>query len=339
MTRIRLAGIAVAGLLAATAFDGAVAQEAKYAEVEVPATVQVIVSSQAGGSTDALARVAVPYWERALEELTGQDVATVIKNIPGAGTEIGATALASAEPDGSTIGIINLPHIPLIQASRDAKFEPWLENFVPLAVNVVDPNVLILGENAPYETIGEAVNAAKSEPGSVVVGAQGPLSDDQLALYALQEATGAKFTFLPFDGGAGANRALRGGEIDLTIGNVFDYVQLKDAAKDAAVFSPERYGLIEDVPTIEETVGVAPGELASTRGFAAPDGLPDELLELYREAFRVAFENPEFIADAKKRNITLVEPRIGEAFGKVLREQQDLVAKLLTYFEEGGYLN
>lgn len=328
--------LAAAASLAAAAH--AHAQQPEHADVDIPSTVDVIVAASAGGSSDALVRVTMPYWERAVEELTGREVSTVVKNLPGAGTEIGATALAAAKPDGSTIGLMNLPHFPLLEASRDTQFEPWLESFVPLGLNVVDPNVVILGESSRYETLKEAVEAAKENPGSVVVGAQGPLSDDQLALYALEEATGAKFAFVPYAGGSDANRALRGGEIDLTVGNTFDYVQLEDVAKDAAIFSPERYEMIGDVPTVQEALGADVGELASTRGFGAPAGLPEDVLNVYREALARTFENPEYQQEAKERNITIVEPRIGEEFGSVMEKQQEVVGRLLRYFEEGGYL-
>ena len=47
--------------------------------------------------------------------------------MPGAGGEVGWTSLSHAQADGSTIGIINLPAVPIVQAARDAGFEPWLE--------------------------------------------------------------------------------------------------------------------------------------------------------------------------------------------------------------------
>ena len=327
-----------AGAAAALTAVPAAAQETDYSSVEVPSTITIIVASSPGGSSDALVRTTAPYFEAAVEELSGRDVSTVVQNMPGAGTEVGATALATAEPDGSTIGLMNLPHFPLLQAAREVQFEPWLESFVPLGLNVVDPNVFIVGKNSSYATVEEAVEAAKQDPGSVVVGAQGPLSDDQLALHALEQETGAKFAFIPYAGGSDANRALMGGEIDATVGNIFDYIQLEDAAADAAVFSDETAEMIPDVATFEEAIGVDVGNLGSTRGFGAPAGLPKDLLSLYREAFAQAFENEDYIAEARERSITLVSPRSAEELGEVMAEQQDVVGSLVEVFREGGYI-
>lgn len=329
--------IILAAGAAAMIGSGAVAQD--YAEAEVPSNISIIVASSAGGSSDALVRVMAPYFERYVEELSGQQTSTVVQNLPGAGTEIGATALATATPDGSTIGLMNLPHFPLLEAARDTQFEPWLEHFVPLGLNVVDPNVFILASSSSFGSVEEAVQAAIDSPGSVIVGAQGPMSDDQLALYALEQATGAKFAFIPYEGGSDANRALMGGEIDATIGNIFDYIQLEDSAKDAAIFSDERFDMIPNVATFEEAIGQDVGELGSTRGFGAPAGLPEDVLALYREAMSQTFADPEFVEEAKERSITLVRPRTSEEFGTIMQEQQDVVGSLIEVFREGGYLD
>lgn len=333
---------AVTHLLAAAALTAApittASAQQDFSNVEVPSTIRVIVAYSAGGSSDTLARVMLPYFEQAIEELSGQSTSAVVVNLPGAGAEVGFTALANADPDGSTIGVINLPSLPLLEAARDTDFEPWLENFTPIGVNIIDPNVIMLGQNAPYETLKDAIDAASQEAGSVIVGADGPLSDDHLAMYAAESATDAKFTFIPYAGGAPASRAFRTGEVEIGIGNVFDYLQNEDVAKDAAVLQDERFEMIEDVPTLEESIGVSVGDLGSTRGLAAPAGVPEDLMNLYREAFARAAENEEYLQDASERNLTTVRPRVGDEFGEYMKEQDELVGELVQYFIEGGFI-
>ena len=314
-------------------------QQQDFSNVEVPDTIRVIVAYSAGGSSDTLARVFLPHFEQAIEDLSGQSTSTVVVNLPGAGAEVGFTALANADPDGSTIGVINLPSLPLLEAARDTDFEPWLESFAPIGVNVIDPNVMMLGQDAPYESLQEALQAASEEAGSVIVGADGPLSDDHMAMYAVESETDSKFTFIPYAGGAPASRAFRTGEVQIGIGNVFDYLQNEDVAKDAAVLQGERYSMIEDVPTLEESIGVGVGDLGSTRGLAAPAGTPEDLMNLYQEAFAQAVANEEYQQAAAERNITTVEPKIGDEFAQYMREQDELVGKLLQYFVEGGFMD
>jgi tripartite-type tricarboxylate transporter receptor subunit TctC len=310
----------------------------KYPDVEVPTTIRVIVAYNAGGSSDALARVTLPRWEQAIKELTGKSASAIVVNLPGAGGEVGWTSLSHAQPDGSTIGIINLPAVPIVQAARDAGFEPWLEKFTALGVNVIDPNVIRLGTRSKYNTLAEAIEAAKQNPGSVTVGADGPLSDDHVAMYAVEKATGAKFTFIPYPGGSPANRSFMSGEVDIAIGNVFDHVKTKTSAKEAAVMLNERYPLIEDVPTVKELLGIEIGEFGSTRGYATPTGTPEALVNVYREAFDITFNDEKFKKDAMERNITIVKPRIGDDFTKLMQENEKNTQDLLQLFIDGGFI-
>lgn len=335
-TRLALAVATAAAMVASGHLRAA---EGEFADLEVPDTIRVIVAYSAGGSTDALVRTVLPHFEQAIEELSDQSTSAVVVNLPGAGGEVGWTSLANADPDGSTIGIINLPAVPLVEAARDTGYEPWLESFVPLAVNVIDPNVVRLGSGTDYEDLQAAIDATKENPGSVTIGADGPLSDDHLAAYAIAQATGAEFAFVPYAGAAPANRAFQSGEVQIAIGNVFSYVQTEDVTKDAAVFAAEPYEMIPDVPTVESKLGIEAGELGSTRGFATPAGTPEEMTSLYRQALGRAFEEEEFKAEARKRNITLVRPRIGEEFGQLMQNQEAQVGELLDYFVQGGYID
>lgn len=311
---------------------------ASYEHVQLPGTIRAIVAYSAGGSTDALVRVSMAYFEEALRELTGSHVNTVVVNLPGAGGEVGFTAIAEGPADGSVIGVINLPSAPILEAARDVGFAPWLERFVPLAVNVFDPNFIMLHKDAPYATLAEAIEAARNRPGSVVVGADGPLSDDHLALYALEQATGAKFALIPYAGGGSANRAFLAHEVDINLGNTFDYISVESSVKEAATFGHQPQELAPHVPPVKELLGLELPELGSTRGFVAPAGVPEEIVEVYQEAFRIAFSNLEYQAAARERGITLVEPRIGSDWGKIMRDQHELVQTLLEYFVEGGYI-
>ena len=337
MRKLIVAGMVASSLLVA----GAATAAPKYPDVKVPKTIQAIVAYNAGGSSDALARVMLPFWVDKIEELTGQKPNGIVVNLPGAGGEIGWTSLSFAKKDGSTIGVINLPSVGLVEAARGAKYSPWLEKFVPIGCNIIDPNVVRLNKDAKYATLKEAFEAAKAKPGSVIVGADGPLSDDHLAVYAMASKYGAEFTFVPYSGGAPANKAFQSGEVEIAVGNVFDHLKTKDSAKDVMVLRPKRYTTMKamaDVPTAKESIGAGVGDLGSTRGWAAPAGIPDDLLKVYREAFDMAVNDPAYQEAALKRNITIVDPLIGDAFGAYMKEQDKLVADLLDLFVKGGYI-
>lgn len=329
--------IALKRLVAGVAFGSALASTALA--VDVPSQVRVIVAYNAGGSSDTLARVTIAAWEEALEEISGASINTIIMNMPGAGGEIGWTNLATAAPDGGTIGVVNLPAIPLVELTRDTRFEPWLEAFAPIGVNVIDPNVVRLSKKSKHATLKDAIAAAVEKPGSVTVGADGPLSDDHAAMYAIEKLTGAKFTFIPFAGSAPANRAFLAGEVDIAIGNVFDHTKTVDGASEAMVLQPARYDFIPEVGTASEVIGVEGLTLGSVRGFAAPGKIDPELLAMYQAAMEKVYNDPEFVKEMRAKNMTTVEPRIGDAFGALMVEQGALANDLLPLFKEGGFAN
>ncbi|MFN4089118.1 MAG: tripartite tricarboxylate transporter substrate binding protein [Alphaproteobacteria bacterium] len=328
--------LAAVGAAALTLWSAGDAAAQKFKDVKVPSTISVIVAYSAGGGTDVLVRTATPYFEAAIEELSGRKTSLVVRNVPGAGGEVGWATLARAAPDGSTIGMINLPSIALVQAARDVPYAPFTEKFAPIGVDVTDPNIITV--NDQFKSIEDMLEQAKAKPGSVTIGADGPLSDDHLAVYALQEATGATFTFIPYAGAAPANRSFLSKEVGVSIGNVIDYLNTKDASVDAAILLNERYAMVPDVPTFQEKTGVELAVGGSTRGWVTVAGTPADLLELYREAFALMAQNPGWIEDAKKRNVTLVEPKVGEAFGEEMKRTNDDVDRLLEYFKQGGYL-
>lgn len=320
------------------AFGVSTASAQDFSSVDLPSTIRVIVAYNAGGSSDTLARVTMPAWEAAIEELSGQSTNVVVNNQPGAGGQIGWTNLAAAKADGATIGIINLPAVPLVEKTRDAAYAPWLDSFAALGVNVIDPNVIRLSNSSKHESLAAAIEAAKEKPGSVIVGADGPLSDDHASMYALEQATGAKFTFIPFSGSAPANTAFLGGEVDIAIGNVFDHIKTADGAKEAAVLRGARYDMIADVPTLAEATGTELPELGSVRGFATQGAVDPELLALYLAAFDKIYGDEAFIAEMRAKNMTTVEPKVGDDFQSLMSDQENLSVSLIPLFEEGGFL-
>ena len=309
----------VAAAAAATAFVCAgAAQAQEFKDVKVPQTINVVVAYSAGGSSDVLVRTALPYFEQAIQELSGQKPNLIVKNVPGAGGEVGWATMARAEADGSTIGIINLPSIAIIQASRKVPYAPYTETFVPIGVDVIDPNVITV--NDQYKGLKEVMEQAKKEPGSVTIGSDGPLSDDHLGVY------------IPYNGSAPANRAFLSKEVGVSVGNVIDYLQTKDSSVDAAILADERYAMIPDVPTFKEKTGMDVSTGGSTRGWVTLKGSPEKLVELYRAAFEKFAQNPKWQEDAKKRNVTLVEPKVGDEFGAIMKRTSDDVDRLLEYF-------
>lgn len=290
----RRTAFAALGALAATIGIAGTAA-AEYPERPI----SMIVAASPGGGTDIMARTMVPFMEKYLD---GASI-TVI-NKPGAGTEIGATALAEAEADGYTIGMINLPHMIAIPIEREAVFS-MLESFDPLANLVTDASAFNVSPDSDFQTLDDLVAYAKENPGAVTVGTTGVGGDDHLAMLLFEKAAGIEMTHVPFDSGAPVRAAVMGGHISVGSFNVSEAVDFVKEGKlrTLGVMDAKRWSEAPDIPTFEEQGYKA--ELAAHRGMAAPKGVPADRLAMLRDAIAQTMADPEFQEKAKEQKLPL----------------------------------
>nr|WP_245392455.1 tripartite tricarboxylate transporter substrate binding protein [Salinicola endophyticus] len=259
--------------------------------------VQMIVAYSAGGGTDIAARTLVPYIEKAL----GTDI-TVI-NRPGAGGEVGFTALAHAQPDGYTIGFINTPNVLTIPIERKTRYT--LSDFQPVASVVDDPDGFNVGPESPFASLADLVDYAKQHPGAITYGTTGVGSDDHLAALALQRLAGIEMTHVPFPGAADVRQALMGGHIDLGIFNIGEAAsdvkagRVRMLAQAAAQRSKE----LPEVPTTAEAG--YPLTIGSNRGIAVPAGVPAPIVEKLSSAIETAMQDESFRQAAAQQSLPL----------------------------------
>lgn len=293
--------------------------------VSVPAVAQypekpieVIVGYSAGGGTDVMARTVGKFLEA---KLGGASV--VIKNVPGAGGQIGFTQVAAAKPDGYTLGTFNLPAALALTYDRKADYN--VNSFTYLANFVEDPNTVVVKADSKFNTLGDLVSAAKAAPESITVGLSSLGGNDHFSAIMIEKATGSKFTLVPFKGAALARSALIGGHVvagTMTLGQTTSY---KDDLKVLAVLSDKRSPFRPDVPTAKE-LGIDV-QMSSLRGIVAPAGLPDDVAKRLRDALAAVNADPEFQAVMAKQGnpIVFIE---GDAFAKVARHQSDIAGSI-----------
>ena len=215
--------------------------EAAYPERPV----RVIVHTQAGGGTDTLARVLF----RHAGELSGTTF--VVENHPGAGGQIGYTRLATAEPDGYTVGAITTMSILTHELTRPDVFYRLRSTFLPLARIVLDPSVLVVRDGSPFRTLDDVIRAAHRKPRSLTWGGTTLWGAHHIHYELLRRATGAELVYVPFDGAAEARAALLGGHVDVGTGGFTEYAALVRAGRlrFLAIGAAERWALFQEAPT------------------------------------------------------------------------------------------
>ncbi|MGO2148574.1 MULTISPECIES: tripartite tricarboxylate transporter substrate binding protein [Halomonas] len=276
--------------------------------------IEMIVAYSAGGGTDVAARTLVPYLEKHLNA----DITVV--NRPGAGGEVGFTALANAKPDGYTIGFINTPNVISIPIERDTRYE--FSDFSLVANIIDDPAGFSVHPDSSFQTFEELVEYAKAHPGELTYGTSGVGGDDHLATLALERQADIEMNHVPFPGAADVRQALMGGHIDIGVINVSEIASAAKAGqvRTLAQGGEERWEEAPDVPTFKE-LGYDL-VMGSARGIAAPAGVPDEIINKISEAAKAAIEEEEFQAAADQQSLPLsyLAP---EDYRAMLEEQQE----------------
>ena len=235
--------------------------------------IRLIVVTAAGGLMDVAARVTSEYLGKAL----GQRV--VIENRPGSGGNLGAEAIAKAEPDGHTIGLIQVGNVavnPHIYA--DMPFDP-LTDLVPVAPVTSSAILVIANSKVPANDLRELIALAKREPGKLSYGHGGAGTAPHLAGEMFKRAAGIDLLQVPYRGVGPAVNDLVGGHVQMTFagwGAVRSPVEA-GLAKVLAVAQSKRLVAAPQFPTTAEA-GLPGYEFVTWFGVAAPKGTPAPII-------------------------------------------------------------
>lgn len=231
--------------------------------------VRVVVPYGPGGSSDIVARILA---QRA-SDITGQSF--VIENRGGGASIPGTQVVATAAPDGYTIGTADNALVVNPALQRDRMPFDTERDIAALGIAVTAPLLFLASPNAPARTLGDIVEAARVRPGAVALSHGGIGTPTHLALVQLQIATGLEFNLVGYRGGGPQLTGLVTGEVPygvVAISSSFAHVQ-GQRLRAVAITSPTRSALIPDVPTTAES-GLPAVDLVGWWGFIMPAGIP-----------------------------------------------------------------
>ncbi|MGZ5572459.1 MAG: Bug family tripartite tricarboxylate transporter substrate binding protein [Usitatibacter sp.] len=250
--------------------------------------IKLVVPFPPAGGTDVLSRAIAQSMSTATKWLI------VIDNRPGAGGNIGLDAAAKSPPDGYTIAMgqtANLAVNPALYTSMP--FDP-LKYFAPIALISSQPLILVVGENSPYKTLKDLVDAAKANPGKVNMASSSNGTIGHIGGELFQRRAGIKMTHVPYKGAGPAVTDLMGGSVDCFFGNTQAVGGLVTGGRlrALAVTSPKRLANFPNVPTVAES-GYPGFEAATWSGLVAPAGTPAAIVEKLNAAANKALASPE----------------------------------------------
>jgi tripartite-type tricarboxylate transporter receptor subunit TctC len=244
-------------------------------------TVRLVVPFPPGGSTDALARML----QARLQAMTGQT--TIVENMPGAASALGAAHVAKSAPDGSTLLVTFDSHtvIPAMVEHPPLDIE---KDLLPVSLVGTAPYILATHKDKPFKAFKDVVEAAKARPRAVTYASVGIGTIGHLAMTLLAKRAGIELTHVPYRGGGPAMNDLLGGHVDLLCGSIALVApQLSGPVRSVMQMGAQRLELLKDVPTAIES-GFEGFEALAWWGVFAPSGTPADTVNRLSAAIREA---------------------------------------------------
>jgi putative tricarboxylic transport membrane protein len=177
-----------------------------------------------------------------------------------------------------------------------------LDNYTPLALFAIDPQTIMVPAGSPYKSVTELLDAARREPGALVVATTSPQGTGRLLVHLLEKHTGTKFRVVHFKGGGESVTSVAGGHTTFTTENLAEGLGFVEARKlrVLAISASERLPQVPDVPTLQE-LGI-PVTAGTMRGFVFPAGVPKEAATTMEAALARVHRTPAW-KEIARRNI------------------------------------
>jgi putative tricarboxylic transport membrane protein len=294
--------------------------------------IEFVIPAGTGGGADQMARLIAGIVEK--HKLSPRPIIVVNKS-GGAGAE-GFLHVKGKKGDGHTM-IITLSNLFTTPLHTGVPFN-W-KDLTPMARLALDEFILWVNAETPYKTAKEYVAAVKERSGGdrMKMGGTGSAQEDQILTIQLEQATGVKFTYVPFKGGGEVCVNLVGKHVDSTVNNPIECASHWKAGRvrPLAVFDTGRITVPEwkDIPTVKEAVGADISYLM-LRGIFGPPDMPKDALEWYQAMLKKVYETQEF-KDYLNQGALKPAWETGPELVKWLGEAEQLHRDLMT---KGGLL-
>ena len=295
-----------------------------YADFKPDGPVTIIVAYKAGSGTDNTARILAKY----AEKYVGQTI--VIDNAEGGSGSIGWSKLADADPDGQTIGFINLPNFSSSIVNEMGTYT--VESFVPICNHVTETSIVIVrAADDRFPDLDALVAFGKENEGTkneLLASTNGPQASNHIGAQAFANSAGFMYTDIPQGGTADQLLSLRGAEADFAVVKLADIVGQESEYRILGVFNDERLPELPDVPTLKE-LGYYDQWLGSSRCIVAPAGVSEDVIAFYEAAFKAAMEDPEYLEAAAS---FATDFKDAAATGELIQAQQAFAESLAEGF-------
>jgi tripartite-type tricarboxylate transporter receptor subunit TctC len=259
-----------------------------YAQDYPTRTITLVVPYPPGGGVDAMARVVA---ER-LAGVLGQQV--VVDNRAGGSGLVGTRTFIKNAPDGYTLFLGHTGSISINPSLyANAAFDPR-KDFAPIGLIASMPVALLANPAFPAKTIGDVVAIAKREGAKFNIGTSAVGTGGYLSAELFKSITGVDAAIIPYKGTGQVMNDLLGNHVPIAFGVLPPALGNLQAGtlRAIAVLSPQRFSLLPDVPTANES-GLPGFESVLHYGVLAPAGTPRPIIDRLNAALRALVDTEQ----------------------------------------------
>ena len=289
--------------------------------------ITMIVPFAPGGSTDLVARLVAAKMGETLKQQV------LVENRGGAGGNLGAAAVAKADPDGYTILMGTVATHALNPALYKRMPYDAAKDFAPISLLAIVPNVLVVNPNFPAKSVPELVEMLKKEPGKYAYASSGNGTPLHLSGELFKKIGEVDMIHIPYKGAGPALVDVIAGQVPIMFDNLPSSTEHIKSGRLRAlgVTTATRAPSFPDVPTIAEG-GLAGYDTYTWNALFAPAGTPKEVIDALNAAANQAVADPTVKAKLADFSATVVGST-PEALGEHVQKE---LAKWAPIVKESG---
>ena len=314
----RAARFVLATVVAAAHAFSAAPAAAQSADQYPSRPVKIIVPYAPGGATDIIAR----HLANKLSEMLGQGF--IVENRPGASGNIALDAAAKAAPDGYTLFVGNVSTNTINENLFGSVMQTRPSRDLAGVTKLVEiPHIVAVSTAFPANTIAEAVDLARKNPGKFNYASASLGSYPHLDMLKLLKATGTDMTHVPYKGGAGQMvPSLITNETKIAFINLSSTIEQIRAGKMRAIATtaPSRVPELPDVATMAEQ-GYAGIGTNAWQGLFAPAATPKPIVDKLYNATGAVLSKPEMKEMLARQMLTVTLSKSPQDFTELVQKE------------------
>ena len=296
-------------VVAALAFQGTV-----LAQDYPSKAIRLIIPLTPGSGADIAGRIVAHRMNEAWKQ------PVIVENRPGAGGQIGTSAVIKSEPDGYTLLVQSSSHAANPAIYKSLPYDPQ-KDMIDVAILGKTPYVMVTAASGPFKNLKILIETAKARPGEIPFASAGIGTSTHLAAEYVVELAGLKMIHVPFKGSPDAMQDVLGGRTAFYMAPINAGMNLVKDGKLTAlgVSTRTRADVLPGVPTIAEQ-GLPAYDMTLWFGMWAPAGTPSAVVQKLNAQVNAIVQQPEVREQFAKLGIQPVPMKTDE-FARFVRDE------------------